>query len=899
MKRTEKRERKLRRDDFETSSRPSFFSRAFFPASVVVALSVFIGGGSGCHSLFVRDIEHGRYFNGRDATSDWERARSESFDDRDANVDRGRILQAKASASDGDVQTTRGAVEEVSSADVAPDAQKKKWTSKMKDAFRFPFVGKTDKDSELENDLALSAEKRRLERERLEALRRERQAAASEFVNEESEGRSSSGLWTKLFPPKHEEAEDELIVGRSVEKDLAPKFKQKKEAAPLFSKKSPRQKPWNRPEVIVEQYDQSRFIPPMKTIEAYYSLGDVAVDRRAVARIDSYAYGDAATRDVSESLASRRATALKSRESEATGSLSKNSYRSNFYAPPTNGGDKAIDERLPAAPAGKRSGYLDSRVGSASLTPINSTRTGALPNMIAQTSGVARAKELGRTRPISSAEPRSSGGVASTSFTEGRPELDVSQRAAATPESLLRDAEAAPSVLESSNARYVGAADASAVRSATPRREVDDGFRESLGSQTSYEWFDSDRAAGEQADPNDPYANNSTELSNSSASFYEAQDSEEPSVLNESRFPVAADESSDFDRNSEANVADAFFDESVEGADGEVDLDVIVDEVIANAKYDESDHSVFSSSTVSGGAIASDLANAIMEGVGTGDSLENRASALSDSAPDSLVARKSDAVSAAPLTREEIAWIEQIKNAIQSLLIEREEHKRRGDDVRICDARLRLLYLVIGEYERSIQEIEDESDPLRVFWEKECRGLETLLQNQLEEIDPTFVAERLRSGLDSFSGLCQLRIRKTLLVESPACYGLFEERVDSYEPGEPLYAYAELDYVTSRETDKGFSIDVECRWRLLDSKGAPLTSFETQRCRNLSETKLRDVVLNVSVPLAEDIEPGVYLLELEVSDLNASKPETCVQRLAVRVADHAAGSDSVGANATY
>ncbi len=197
------------------------------------------------------------------------------------------------------------------------------------------------------------------------------------------------------------------------------------------------------------------------------------------------------------------------------------------------------------------------------------------------------------------------------------------------------------------------------------------------------------------------------------------------------------------------------------------------------------------------------------------------------------------------------------------------------------------------------QEIEDESDPLRVFWEKECRGLETLLQNQLEEIDPTFVAERLRSGLDSFSGLCQLRIRKTLLVEAPACYGLFEERVDPYEPGEPLYAYSELDYVTSRETENGFSIDVECRWRLLDAKGTPLTTFETQRCRNLSETKLRDVVLNVSVPLSEELEPGVYLLELEVSDLNASKPETCVQRLTVRVTADDGESDSLGANATY
>ena len=93
---------------------------------------------------------------------------------------------------------------------------------------------------------------------------------------------------------------------------------------------------------------------------------------------------------------------------------------------------------------------------------------------------------------------------------------------------------------------------------------------------------------------------------------------------------------------------------------------------------------------------------------------------MSESAPtpESVEARKVEGLSA-PITEEEVAWIDQIKNAIQSLLAEREECKKRGDDVRICDARLRLLYLVIGEYERSIQEIEDENDTLRSFWEKE------------------------------------------------------------------------------------------------------------------------------------------------------------------------------------
>ena len=100
-----------------------------------------------------------------------------------------------------------------------------------------------------------------------------------------------------------------------------------------------------------------------------------------------------------------------------------------------------------------------------------------------------------------------------------------------------------------------------------------------------------------------------------------------------------------------------------------------------------------------------------------------------------------------------------------------------------------------------------------------------------------------------------------------------------------MYAYAELDYVTSAETDRGYEINVECRWRLLDKNGVEIIPFETQRCVNLSETKLRDVVLNVSVPLPSTLSSGVYHLELDVVDLNASNPTSSVKRLTLTVAD--------------
>ncbi len=253
-----------------------------------------------------------------------------------------------------------------------------------------------------------------------------------------------------------------------------------------------------------------------------------------------------------------------------------------------------------------------------------------------------------------------------------------------------------------------------------------------------------------------------------------------------------------------------------------------------------------------------------------------------NSVPKSVDERKT-ASDAKPPTAEEIAWVEQIKTAIQTLLQSRDAKKARGEDVRADDARLRLLYLAVGEYERAIQEIQDDSDPLKVFWEKECRGLETLLQNRLEEVDPTFVAERLRSGLDSLSGLCDLQIRKAVLATAPACFGLYEERKTPFSPGETLYAYSELDFVSSAETESGFEIEIECRWRLLDADGNERTPFEIQHCATISETKLRDVVLNVAVPLPKNLEPGVYSLETEVVDRNAATPTPATRRIELTV----------------
>ena len=935
MKRTEKRERTTGLKG-RNSALLSVHGRAFLTVSMAVALGVSIGTASGCRSLFQRGYEDGRYLNGVDATSDWERARMENSDDS-ANT---------ASARRSGASTARGAEPYPISVNGSENSEKKSWTDNF---FHWPsFSTKNRRELELESELELSERRQEQKKKTLTSSRQIVEEEAPLVRNDEAVVSSSrslepvsrartgqkgetTGFWGKLFPShktNDSDADSDLIViqrrkASSGSATVDGDRRVNKKAGVMFGGVSSfSSKPWNRPNAVVEQYQQTRFLPSMKTITRYYSTESVKTDRRLHARSESFAYGAKTLRNDSETLSGQRGVPERPHAVEKTASLPAGSYRSNSYAPQRFEETKEpVSNELPASPATNR-GYLERR-GAASLSPIAPRDQESAG--ITQTSGSTRMSGLGKTRPIASAVPHTRGtGVYSTSFTGRQSAADPAQGVELSPEALFGWNEETFQILESLDVRYYNEQEALSPMANAGKRDVDESFRNSLGAQKTYDWFDSEQNSasvealreqpGRFAGENDSFADARldepgeypmTSLPVEENETRVENDSNELSVLNvDRRVDAPLDDSSWLGSEKIESLPEQEFagnESQTLSNDGEIDteqdLDSIVDGAIAHADFLEPEpepvQKLFATSTVSGGSIATDLADAIMESVSVDDpidskavALDNKASVLSEAAPDTLNTRKTEQV-AAPLTQEEIAWIEQVKNAIRSLLVEREEHKRRGDDVRICDARLRLLYLVIGEYERSIQEIQDESDPLRNFWEKECRGLETLLQNQLEEIDPTFVAERLRSGLDTLSGLCKMRIRKLLLVEEPAGYGLFEERVEPYERGEALYAYAELDYVTSRETDEGFSIDVECRWRLLSSDGTPLTSFETQRCKNLSETKLRDVVLNVSVPLPEDLEFGACLLELEVRDLNAARPETCVERLTVRVVDGA------------
>ena len=708
----------------------------------------------------------------------------------------------------------------------------------------------------------------------------------------------------------------------------------------VFGKKrSSRVEPWNDPAAPISQFDKNDYMPPFAMIQGYYSLRDMTPSQYESRR---YYGADRPTRDYYDRV---EKTAME-RRAYRSRSYAPSRYDDDLPVSPRG---RLEDEGYDEEEYDEEDDGRTWRSGAASLSPIPqspnrilqaSSRSNSLGSTRpVQAVALTPKSDSSSHNALASYEYPSNDAASSVS--------NANDCAAVDPEALFGWSDETAVALASFQTPRGDARAVRPVNALTESGNDDNSFKDKLGKRERFEWFDQNPAANDLNAVEAPELTPPSTLNVALIPPALEEKTPEPDELLDAQAPVETPTGNESELSADSfpsllpdlgalepvvapvETSNALQDDVPnQELSYEDDLDGIVDMAIKDPIYASSEREPNSgqetnqsaesgnasnstldalsallaapSPIAANAATASDLATAITESVDSdsgvapssllasdpNEDLRQKASELNAAtpAPDSLDARKSDSV-AAPLTAEEIAWVEQVKSAIQSLLREREEHKRQGDDVRICDARLRLLFLVIGEYERSIQEIQDDSDPLKTFWEKECRGLETLLQNQLEEIDPTFVAERLRSGLDSFSGLCKLQIRKALLVAAPACYGLFEERAEPYRRQETVYAYAELDYVTSVETERGYEINVECRWRLLDKNGGEVMPFETQRCVNLSETKLRDVVLNVSVPLPSTISSGAYQLELDVVDLNAETPTSSVRRLPLIVSD--------------
>ncbi|MDO5553310.1 MAG: hypothetical protein Q4G68_06075 [Planctomycetia bacterium] len=232
-------------------------------------------------------------------------------------------------------------------------------------------------------------------------------------------------------------------------------------------------------------------------------------------------------------------------------------------------------------------------------------------------------------------------------------------------------------------------------------------------------------------------------------------------------------------------------------------------------------------------------------------------------------------------------WEEQTRQAIDTLQKELQSRQADGSITASEQAKLRLLRLTLGETNEATP-IACENESLHRFWEEQCSGLAAVLHGNLLDTPENpqtaaTAAQHFQVGLDSLKQNCPLTLNKSLIVETVAPFGLYEEKKDATKAGEPIYVYAELENVFAKETSGGVEMAVLCRWELLDKSHQAVIPACEQLCRSLTESRLRDIVLNITVETESTLAPGEYTLVLAVSDRNHPQPTTVQATLPVRI----------------
>lgn len=222
-------------------------------------------------------------------------------------------------------------------------------------------------------------------------------------------------------------------------------------------------------------------------------------------------------------------------------------------------------------------------------------------------------------------------------------------------------------------------------------------------------------------------------------------------------------------------------------------------------------------------------------------------------------------------------------------LLQEEIHRKAasGGITATEEARLRLLLLSTGNIPGAAEKIAGATPALQEFWEKQCRGLGSLLENgRISSGDNdalAAVAGELDRGLDSLKRECPLAVRKALFVEASAPFGLYREKTPRYRPGETVFIYLELDNVVSRDLRPGYEISVLCRWSGRDLNGNSAFPGAEQLCVSRSESSLQDIPLNLSIRLPEGLAPGDYRLQVALTDKNGSARGETTTDLTFRV----------------
>jgi hypothetical protein len=184
------------------------------------------------------------------------------------------------------------------------------------------------------------------------------------------------------------------------------------------------------------------------------------------------------------------------------------------------------------------------------------------------------------------------------------------------------------------------------------------------------------------------------------------------------------------------------------------------------------------------------------------------------------------------------------------------------------------LQFAAGREDDAYRPIPGASAAQQDYWSKQLFAMATYLNaTQLDDKQRAAAAlPPLDEARAKLSELATLQIRNATFVASVDGYGAYEPRKgDSFEPGEKVTLYAEVENFRSNAAEDGFQTSLATSYQVLDKTGRRVDGKQfpdiVDKCRN----QRRDFHMQYDFALPTRIYPGEYNLELTITDHNSGK----------------------------
>lgn len=211
------------------------------------------------------------------------------------------------------------------------------------------------------------------------------------------------------------------------------------------------------------------------------------------------------------------------------------------------------------------------------------------------------------------------------------------------------------------------------------------------------------------------------------------------------------------------------------------------------------------------------------------------------------------------------------------------------------EAKLRLLYLCMGNQREAVRLIPQMDESVRDFWSNQMLGLSTLIDDQAvrdPEVRYESAFEHLQTGMEKLSVMRPMKIRNMQFVKDLRKFGDFIPIEGSFLPGEKIIVYFELENLTLKPTP-GIGYGIRGIWSLevRNSNGTIIFKQDNNPFEERLQSKVRDYCSWIDFPLGKStpqgidktIAPGVYYVTVTVRDLNHPKQQEARDQIEFRV----------------